>query len=217
MKKVIAIIVGFMMLMMIPGISMGSDEGPDKAKKAKVAKVKQEKGINGPYVELQGGAAFLTDSDVNPSVDTDTGYALGVAAGYKFGKVRAEAEVGYQKNEVDSCSINSSRCRNATGDIKAYTFLVNGYYDFINKTRFTPYLTAGIGVAKVDADVNRIAHVDDVDFAYQVGAGVAYAINKNISIDLKYRYLDTVEDIGFENTDPEFSTHNVFLALKYFF
>ena len=209
MKKIFAILVGFMMLMMIPGLSLGSDATPAKQKPAKV-----KKAVNVPYVSVMGGVAFLTDSDVNPIIDTDTGYALGAAAGYKMGKYRVEGEVGYQKNNVDECE---SSCRRTSGDIKAYSFLINGYYDFFTKSGFTPFLSAGIGVAKVDGDVNRIAHVEDTAVAYQVGAGVAYAINKDLAVDLKYRYMDTVDDFGFGNTDPEFSTHNVLLGLRYMF
>ncbi len=211
MKKIFAILVGFMMLMMIPGLSLASDAAPAKQKPAKV---KKAKAVNGPYVSVMGGAAFLTDSDVNPVIDTDTGYALGVAAGYKMGKYRVEGEVGYQKNDVDECA---KGCRRTSGDIKAYSFLINGYYDFFTKGGFTPFLSAGIGVAKVDGDINRVAHVDDTAFAYQVGAGVAYAITKDLAFDLKYRYMDTVDDFGFGNTDPEFSTHNVYAGLRYMF
>ncbi|HPC08909.1 MAG TPA: outer membrane beta-barrel protein [Smithella sp.] len=215
MKKILSVIVGFMMLMMIPGISIGSDASP--AKKAKAAKFKAA-AVNKPYVSVQGGVAFLTDSDVDAGIrstamDFDPGYALGVAAGYKMGKYRVEGEIGYQKNEVDKALSG----RRTSGDMKAYSFLVNGYYDIATKTRFTPYLTAGIGVAKVDGDFNRIAHVDDTAFAYQVGAGVAYAVNRALAVDLKYRYMDTVDDFGFGNTNPEFSTHNVFLGLRYCF
>lgn len=215
MKKILSVIIGTMMLMMIPGISIGSDAAP--AKKAKAAKFKKA-AVNKPYVSVQGGVAFLTDSDVDAGIrstamDFDPGYALGVAAGYKMGKYRVEGEIGYQKNDVDG----ALSCRRTSGDMKAYSFLVNGYYDIATKTRFTPYLTAGIGVAKVDGDFNRIAHVDDTAFAYQVGAGVAYAVNKALAVDLKYRYMDTVDDLGFGNTNPEFSTHNVFLGLRYYF
>jgi len=92
-------------------------------------------------------------------------YALGAAAGYKMGKYRVEGEVGYQKNNVDECE---SSCRRTSGDIKAYSFLINGYYDFFTKSGFTPFLSAGIGVAKVDGDVNRIAHVEDTAVAIRL-------------------------------------------------
>ena len=55
MKKILSVIVGFMMLMMIPGISIGSDASP--AKKAKAAKFKAA-AVNKPYVSVQGGVAF---------------------------------------------------------------------------------------------------------------------------------------------------------------
>jgi len=45
--------------------------------------------------------------------------------------------------------------------------------------------------------LDLIGSEDDTVFAYQIGAGAGYAVNKNITIDLKYRYFAT-EDPDFE-------------------
>jgi opacity protein-like surface antigen len=130
-------------------------------------------------------------------------------------EVRVEGEIGYQKNEVDDCS----KCQDLTGDIKAYSFLVNGYFDLVRGKKIVPYITAGIGAAKVDADVNHFAHVDDIGLAYQVGAGIAYHISDNWHIDLKYRFMSVVEVDGFglENLNPEFTSNNIFVGVRYRF
>ena len=224
MKKIFSVVVGMLMLLMFSGVALCSDAAPaTKQKTAKVAKAskapKATKStlaslVKAPYVSVQGGLAFLKDSDVSGlkkgSVGFDDDYAFGVAVGKKFGKVRAEAEIGYQENDVD---------KPKSGDMKAYTFLVNGYYDFINRTKFTPYVTAGIGVAKVDARINKFAHVDNTGLAYQAGVGVAYSINSKLTVDLKYRYLAVADLSGIEldTSNPEFATNNVFLGLRYNF
>ena len=38
------------------------------------------------------------------------------------------------------------------GDVGIFTFLANGYFDFNNDSKFTPYLTAGLGMANVEID-----------------------------------------------------------------
>lgn len=114
---------------------------------------------------------------------------------------RAEGEIGYQKNDFDKVT-GFGITLNASGDVSCLSFLANGYIDFHNSTPFTPFISAGIGVANIDANDFRIGGFligseDDTVFAYQMGAGVGYAVNKNITIDLKYRYFAT-EDPDFE-------------------
>ncbi len=36
------------------------------------------------------------------------------------------------------------------------TYMVNGYYDFHNSTAFTPYISAGVGLAHVKLKNNTI-------------------------------------------------------------
>lgn len=227
MKKIISVIVGFFMLFMFSGVALSGDQGvPEKQKSAKSKKVhlKKSEYTSGPHITVYGGTAFLTDSEmkggrIDGAVDTHVGYALGVAVGQRLKKnksVRMEAELGYQKNNVDHC-VSSSR--DTSGDLKAYSLLVNGYYDFVKGKKIVPFITAGIGVAKVDADVNNIVHVDDVGLAYQVGAGVYYTITDNWHIELKYRYFGTAEFEGLKiyNTNPEFESNNVLLGVRYRF
>jgi opacity protein-like surface antigen len=235
MKKIFAVVVGLMMLLMLSGVSLSAEPAepaaaPAKHKPAKVAKVKKEQHLKksqltkGFDVSVNGGVSFLTDSDVSgaksATVEFDKGYAFNVAAGYrlggKFHPIRVEAELGYQKNDVDKCDAN---CKNISGDMKAYTFLMNGYYDFVHGHKLVPYLTAGIGVAKVDAKVNNFAHVDDTGLAYQVGVGLAYHLSDNWHLDLRYRYLAVADLDGYRITsmNPEFASHNILLGLRYRF
>jgi OmpA-OmpF porin, OOP family len=221
MKKVISVVVSLMMVLMLSGVALSAQPA-----KAKTQHLKQSELTSGFYVAAQGGLAFLTDSDVSgsksASIGFDPGYALGVAVGKRIDKTgfRVEGEIGYQENEVDSKS-GGGCCKHycTTGEMKAYSFLVNGYYDIVHGKKFVPYITAGIGAAKVDADVNHIAHVDDIGLAYQVGVGLAYHISDNWHIDMKYRYFGVadVDGFGLDNTNPGFATNNVFLGLRYRF
>jgi opacity protein-like surface antigen len=213
-KKTFGVVVVLFMLLILPGVSMS--------------------GAAGPYVSGQIGLAFLSNNEmsygpVTGTMEFDPGFEFNVTGGYNFGMFRVEGEIGYQKNDIDKvngcfeggfggiCVSDVSSSGNAT----ILSFLANGYFDFVNKTAFTPYITAGIGEARIkinDFSIERVKIGDSADtvLAYQVGAGVAYAVNKNFTIDLKYRYISMVNP-EFEGMDAEISIHHVYLGLRYNF
>jgi opacity protein-like surface antigen len=201
MKKTFSVIIGLFMLLMLPGISLSA--------------------IPGPYVSGQLGVTFLNASNYSETVKDGTiefkpGYAVGIAGGYNFGMFRVEGEIGYQKNDMDtasSCSGGTCVSGNISSDIKALSFLINGYFDFVNSSPFTPYISGGIGMANLDYKIINWSDFDSV-FAYQVGAGIAYAINQHFIIDLKYRFFSTEE---LETTISTFQSHNVYLGVRYNF
>jgi opacity protein-like surface antigen len=165
------------------------------------------------------GTSFFTNTNFSETSEIGTlefkqGYALSMAGGFKFKYFRVEGELGYQKNDVDKCT--SRYCGKRSGDMEAYSLLVNGYYDFINKTRFTPYITAGIGMAKVNSNFDDIAQLNDKGLTYQFGAGVAYAINRILSVDFRYRYFAT-KGHDLAGTNDGFTANNVLLGLRYNF
>jgi opacity protein-like surface antigen len=202
MKKTFSAIIGLFMLLMLPGVSLSADPGP--------------------YVSGQMGATFLNDSNYSETLDYGTlqykpGFAIGIAGGYNFGMFRVEGEIGYQKNGIDTrsnCSGGTCVWRSiSSGDITALSFLINGYFDFVNSSPFTPYISAGIGTANLDYKIENWSDYDVV-FAYQVGVGVAYAINKHFAVDLKYRFFATEE---LKTTIETFESHNVYLGVRYNF
>lgn len=238
MKKIFSLIVGFIIILMLPFVFVWSDvsassSGADvtkqkSAKNVPAAKVKKQvvrKGVKVqkcPYIGGQLGISFIADDEKISRLVLEfaPGVTVGATIGYRFGKLRAEGELGYQINAIDQCNL-SRRELSVSGDVAGESFLVNGYYDFINKTAFTPYITAGIGMAILELNVLTIAgckigSADDTVFAYQVGAGVGYAVNKNYTIDLKYRFCSTTEP-EFNGVKSEFGSHNIYLGLRYNF
>ncbi len=162
--------------------------------------------------------------DVTVSRKFDSGPAFTAAVGYGVQNFRFEGELGYQKNDFnkqDAFGIS----RDLNGDLSSLSFLVNAYYDFPNSTRFTPFITAGLGFARVEANNLSIPgssrasfNGDDTVFAGQVGAGVSYALNENLNIDLKYRYF-MAENLEFSrgNTLDGPTSHNIYLGMRYTF
>jgi opacity protein-like surface antigen len=184
----------------------------------------------GLYVSGNIGFAMASDSDITDSTvpgvtvntEFDTGLAFGAALGYDFNRFRAEGEISYQKNDIDKIG-SPGVILDATGDAKALSFLINGYYNFVNSSAFTPYISAGIGFAQVefnDLDISSLgfsgSNDEDTVFAYQIGIGVGYAVTEKVTIDVKYRYFGT-EDSEYDTTKAEFASNNFLFGVRYNF
>lgn len=211
MKKTFSVVVGLFILLILPAVSFSAAPRP--------------------YISGQLGVAFLSDSDFTEpgyyteTLDFDPGFATTFAGGVNFGMFRVEGEIGYQTNEIDRVR-GGGYSYNANADLYCLSFLANGYIDFVNKSPFTPYISAGIGIANVGVksdyyydhhnDLYYYYEDDDTVFAYQVGAGVAYSINKNMILDLKYRFFAT-EDPNLYGYKAEFKSHNIYFGFRYTF
>jgi len=160
-------------------------------------------------------------------LEFETGFVVAGSVGYDFGPARVEGEVSYQKNNFDKLTVSASGMSasiDLSGDATSLAFLANGYYDFVNNSAFTPYVSGGIGIANISyndisspsMDINSEGDEDDTVFAYQVGAGIGFAATETLTIDLKYRYYGTA-DPEFEGVKAEVGSHNILLGLRYNF
>jgi opacity protein-like surface antigen len=182
----------------------------------------------GPYLSLNGGMATLNDSEAKePGVvidfTSDSGMALTGAVGYNFGHVRMEAELAYQHNDIESLDLYESQftMKNimASGKTSSVSGLLNGYYDFVNLSSLTPFVTAGIGFTKVEMkDLGMFVNNEFVEMegtpdgtaiAYQVGGGFSYALSNRLSLDLKYRYFAAI-DLELDSVEFDYSSHNFY-------
>jgi len=184
---------------------------------------------SGYYGSVNAGITFVSDSDVayyEPFLigveewEYDAGYNFGLAFGYMMENVRVEGEVSYGSNEVDSVD-GISVPSGYSIETSLLNFLVNGYYDIRTGSALTPYLTAGIGFSRVVADINLAPIIDDeyddTVFAYQVGAGVGYAMNETMTLDFMYRFLGTADpEFSYPGgtAEAEVSSHNLTVGLR---
>ena len=133
-----------------------------------------------------------------------TGFSIGYGA--SFGKgLRADAELKYilegKKNEFND--EDPSEVEASTYKSKTTSLMLNGYYDICTGTKWIPYVTAGIGLARnefnyseteIDTTVlpfdvgTEVGKITGTKFAYQAGLGVAYAINDAWKVDAGYKY-----------------------------
>jgi opacity protein-like surface antigen len=156
------------------------------------------------YLQLNAGASFTPNVATahvlgldRIAFDYDPGFAAGLALGYHLTeRFRLEGELMYQSNDFSNlASAVNQGSGVATGERIRASFLFNGYYDFKNQTRFTPYLTAGVGGYHLEFKSSAYAYSprNNFDVAYQVGAGVNYKICDRFGLDLKYRYFSGAE------------------------
>lgn len=156
-----------------------------------------------------GGAKFF---DVDNYTQNTIGG--GVFVGYDFYPmhqipVRAEVEYAIRTNsetEWDSKVIGAIPAGAASlkGQWNLQTLFLNAYWDFHNDTAFTPYIGGGIGMGFIQSkyEVNAPGLSDSYNetntvFAWNAGAGVAYAITDNLSADLAYRFVG----LGYHEND----------------
>ncbi len=159
----------------------------------------------GSYFILEGGANFLAPTTVyngylgsNQRVYFNTGYAISGAGGYKWSNgLRGEGEVSFHHNGLNYFDTPANPY---SGRQVSATFMVNAIYDFSTKSRFTPYIGAGVGVTvawikdvtQLNFAVRSFYSADSTKLAYQGIAGVAFAIAPRWEIlsDVRYRRSD---------------------------
>jgi len=179
------------------------------------------------YVKAIGKFVMLSDPDVeliNPDVqvmevESDSGWGLGAAVGMHFNQFRVEFELAHQINDIDAITVgNVAAVGIPSGDTRITSYMANAYYDIPINNGWGIYLTGGLGAATTDVNIQSVDE-NDTTFAFKVGAGVFYAINSNMTVDLGYEYLD-VDDVEFESDNIEISgiySNNIVAAFRYRF
>lgn len=171
-------------------------------------------------------------------------FAGGVAFGYNFSQafglpIRAELDFTARGKAKANETFNipgEPETIGVSNQLNINTVMANVYYDFTNESAFTPYVSAGIGYANVKQTVklNATEQGKEVfniskshrsnNFAWSVGAGVQYALNSDLALDLSYRYVDAGKSkVTFreDNNSTTFKTraksHDIMLGITYNF
>ncbi|MDA8428635.1 MAG: outer membrane beta-barrel protein [Geobacteraceae bacterium] len=193
----------------------------------------------GAYVSGFLGVTVPKDSDVtgidflgtpplsiDEQIEFDPGINVGGTAGYDFGIVRLEGELSYKQGEMKSVTLTTGdRVNDVDGSLGVLAMMFNGFFDLHNSTPVTPYWGGGIGFAAMHLsdtfapDGSLIYQAgDDTVFAYQAGAGLDIALNRQLSLDLGYRYFGTAkanfatgQDI---ETSMKYESHNATVGFR---
>ena len=196
-----------------------------------------------PYLSGSLGYVDAEDSDLTGvyggdglsevTFDGCIGFMLAVGSALPNG-LRGEIELAYRYSDVDS--INGPYNSYSISDVyvSSGALMANGYFDLMPNQSISPFIGGGVGFATVvatfeDDDIyyydpyrDIYYYEDDYDseydtvFAYQLMAGLSFAVNPNLKIDLQYRYFAT-DDPDFDGVEIEYKTHNGLLGLRYQF
>jgi opacity protein-like surface antigen len=200
--------------------------------------------IAAPYVSFNMGAVWVNDSEYSDSgtyydgfsymdegeFTFDTGFGVTAAFGNAFDHgLRVEVEFGYRINDIDEAEGTYSEFNpygnkvyekdyfgSLSGEVMTSSLMLNIFYEFLPRSLVSPFVGAGIGIANVIGDIDYYDDENDTVFAYQLAAGVAFALNQNLKLDLQYRFFAT-EDPDFRGLETEYLTHNLMAGLRFTF
>lgn len=173
----------------------------------------------------------------------------GVGVGYTFRKyLRTDLTFDLRKGEDITGSSPCGTCVVAglpgftteNTNLSSYTVLANAYISPGEYGGFTPYVGAGVGTTYLDfgqysstgnpppqAPTDVFDGDDGFRFAWALHAGTSYAVNRNLSLDVGYRYLNVadgrVSDITLGGTDfgdvdhDNLKAHEIRVGFRYTF
>lgn len=188
----------------------------------------------GFYIALSGGVNSVQDTEIRyydvggtfsgtgttdsaqTTADLKSAATFGGALGYDFGRVRADVEVSYARNKLQSLTVSSVNGSAVTldqsdrdeicdyleangcsgsgntisftegGRIRQLSALANIWLDIPLGAAVTPYVGGGVGATGFESDGEGGA-----SFSWQAGAGIAFRLSKQISLTGDYRYRST--------------------------
>jgi len=180
-----------------------------------------------PYVTLGGGLGVAGDGEVSinnvgsqdTSVNYEEGWVVRGAVGAAINKnFRVEVEGFYNNNDADKINVRDRYVAEADlSGIEAAGALLNAYFDFNFGSPFVPFIGGGFGIAKVETDVRNVDRsLDETVWAWNIGAGLAYTINTNVSLELSYRYFAT-EDVEFDYLTLSYEDNQFLAGVRFTF
>jgi len=163
-------------------------------------------GVFGGY-ELRSSDSW-SSAPFGGKIGNDDGVIIGAKAGTsiadaKIGQLRAEAEVSYRRNDINSISTSQQGRLPAKGKNQAVSLMLNGYLDFdVGESKLVPFVGAGLGLARVkesyDVDI-VFASILPQNFpnpvqgkgttvSWQLMAGGALRLSEKVRLSVEGRY-----------------------------
>ena len=161
----------------------------------------------------------------------DSGYALSFAFGRRHSRrLRSEIEVAFRSNDINQAfplfvtTIGSDAPEQTDGSVNTTSIMKNFILDFDNKTLFTPYVGAGLGLSYIDVEFGEATSAGGEAtfqdgagaFTYQAIGGVATKLNSFSDFVVEYRFLGTSE-VEFQsiNDTLAYNTSTLFMGVTF--
>ena len=197
------------------------------------------------YVSVFGGINLYNEADITDkflvagvqatgegSLDTDRGHVVGFTIGKRFDNISVELELSHRENDLDDFDFDTISAVGTTlalnlgnipleGTHSSRSALINAWVD-LPMGNIRPYFGGGLGVTDVNLEIDTISgatsNFDESDtvMAFQLGAGLKFAVSDNVSLDLGYRFFgadDPVHDDGVDEVELEYQNHSVLLRI----
>ena len=183
---------------------------------------------NNFYLSVGGGLVFPSDVEGDSTLggtaydvkyDTDNTGLFSVGIGKAFNDFRVEFNYSQATVESDTFSVTSggagvtaSITPALESDVKSY--MIYGYKDFPNETKFTPYAGVGLGIgsfsakdqtATVAGTAFKFEGGDESVFSFSFKGGASYEIANNTSIYSEAMYQNFA---SYDISEPGFETVN---------
>jgi outer membrane protein OmpA-like peptidoglycan-associated protein len=169
---------------------------------------------DGPYLRLEGGATLPS----NMSATGPSGLDFNLSP--SDGPIRLEVDVDWMHSSI------TSSAPALTGTVQNIPVMMNGYVDWVNRTRFEPYLGFGVGFTAMTLKANapggaRLIDSSERVFAFQPLVGVNLDLTDQVTVGVQYRYFRSVDPGLITAASQRFSvtnaSHNVLATLTYHF
>jgi opacity protein-like surface antigen len=163
-----------------------------------------------PYVGIEGGVLKILSAhdryqgmtgaqDGRVNIKHNLGVDVDAVAGYDFGFLRAEAELGWKRAGIDNASDNITGfpavSQGNGGKARTVSAMGNLLADF-GGPGVSGYVGGGVGVARTSYKIHEISFgATDSNLAWQIIAGVRFPVSPNLDAGLKYRYFNTKYDL----------------------
>lgn len=190
----------------------------------------------GPYVgAFLGGNYLLTakGSDNQGSISLKFDPALqgsavvgwDIASGNPLGEGRIELEYTRRSNPLNEVKFAEGTFK-GDGNMVVDSLLVNFWGVFHSKSPWSPYVGLGLGAARMEASDLKVIGQPLVNgssnvFAYQLGAGVDFALTNHLSLDLGYRFFNSsrprFSEANGQSLKMDYFSHSAILGLRFGF
>ncbi|MFT4099163.1 MAG: outer membrane beta-barrel protein [Rhodoblastus sp.] len=198
--------------------------------------------ISGLRSTLQPAGAILPPPTAFAQSSIEEAAIIGAGVGYQINNwfrtdITAEyrRQAQYRAAQIYTAGCATTYCAdNYNAKLSSGVFLANGYVDLGTWGGLTPYVGAGVGLAR-----HRLAGLTDTglgygyaadtiktNFAWALMAGAAFDVTRNLKLDLGYRYLNmgpvTSNPIAcnaapcfYETQSYKLSSHDFRLGFRY--
>lgn len=178
-------------------LALALPSGPAVGQTTDDAAVQDAASANADHAKIDGiyVHAGLATSSLS-LVGYDAGYGLTVALGDHsvFDLFRGEVELSLASLSLGDASCPGRRGHCVQQSSRALSATANAYYDYHNRTAWTPFVGVGVGL-KSEAFSGSGGHGwhspahQQFDVAFQASLGVAYAATDDLAVQLALRPL----------------------------